>query len=145
MALRLWLISMARPLLPLRAGACPDSVEAPSCLPPSHPQFLTYGQKVRQILRGKDARLADREVGRASEVRGDDHVWRRQQRMVGWGRFLIEELKREGVDTTGGALSLADGLGVEMPITRVIYDVLFDSVSATDAVARLMGRDPRSE
>lgn len=51
----------------------------------------------------------------------------------------------EGVDTTRGALSLAGTLGVEMPITGVIYEVLFGGVSATDAVAQLMGRDPRSE
>ena len=51
----------------------------------------------------------------------------------------------EGVDTTRGALSLAGRLGVDMPITRVIYDVLFGGVSADDAVAKLMGRDPRSE
>ena len=51
----------------------------------------------------------------------------------------------EGVDPTRGALSLAEGLGVEMPITRAIHDVLFGDVSVTDAVAQLMGRDPRSE
>jgi glycerol-3-phosphate dehydrogenase (NAD(P)+) len=51
----------------------------------------------------------------------------------------------EGVDTTRAALSLAERLGVEMPITRAIYDVLFGGVSGTDAVVRLMGRDPRSE
>ena len=51
----------------------------------------------------------------------------------------------EGVDTTRAALSMAEGLGVEMPITRATYDVLFGGVSVTDAMAKLMGRDPRSE
>ena len=51
----------------------------------------------------------------------------------------------EGVDTVRGAMSLAEGLGVEMPITRATHDVLFGGVSVMGAVAQLMGRDPRSE
>ncbi len=51
----------------------------------------------------------------------------------------------EGVDTTSGALSMAEGLGVEMPIARATHDVMFGGVSAADAVAQLMVRDPRPE
>ena len=51
----------------------------------------------------------------------------------------------EGIDTTRGALSMAEGLGVEMPIARATHDVMFGGVSAADAVAQLMVRDPRPE
>lgn len=51
----------------------------------------------------------------------------------------------EGVDTTPAAVELADRLGVEMPIARMTYDILFDGLSVQDAIAELMGRDPTSE
>ena len=51
----------------------------------------------------------------------------------------------EGVDTTPAAVDLADRLGVEMPIARMTYNILFDGLSVQDAIAELMGRDPTSE
>lgn len=51
----------------------------------------------------------------------------------------------EGVDTTPAAVELADRLGVEMPIARMTYNILFDGLSVQDAIAELMGRDPTSE
>ena len=63
----------------------------------------------------------------------------------------LEEIRRsmqnvaEGVNTTAAALGLADRLSVEMPITQVTHDILSGRISAPDAVAHLMGRDPTSE
>ncbi|HBI05182.1 MAG TPA: glycerol-3-phosphate dehydrogenase, partial [Paenibacillaceae bacterium] len=49
------------------------------------------------------------------------------------------------VRTTGGAYQLSLQYGVEMPITRQIYAVLFENKTAKDAVRDLMGRVPRHE
>ena len=51
----------------------------------------------------------------------------------------------EGVDTTAAAVSLSESLGVEMPITRAIYNVLFDGMPVGQAVSELMGRAPSPE
>lgn len=51
----------------------------------------------------------------------------------------------EGADTIPAALALAARLGVEMPITEGLRDVLFEGVPFAEAVARLMERDPTSE
>jgi glycerol-3-phosphate dehydrogenase (NAD(P)+) len=51
----------------------------------------------------------------------------------------------EGVNTTGAALTMAAGLGVEMPITQVTYRVLFEDLSPQEAIAELMERPARSE
>ena len=51
----------------------------------------------------------------------------------------------EGVDTTAAAVGLADRLGVEMPIARAAYDVLFNGVALEQAVSDLLGRAPRPE
>lgn len=51
----------------------------------------------------------------------------------------------EGADTIPAALRLAASLGVEMPITQGLHDVLFDGVAFADAIAALMERDPTSE
>ena len=51
----------------------------------------------------------------------------------------------EGVYTTTAALGVAQRLGVEMPIAQVTHDILTGRIAATDAVQRLMGRDPTSE
>ena len=51
----------------------------------------------------------------------------------------------EGVNTTCAALEMAHSLGIEMPITQAIYNVLFEQLSATDAIKELMSRPARSE
>lgn len=51
----------------------------------------------------------------------------------------------EGVATTKSVVALADKLGVEMPITRAIYDVLFRGVNARTAMQTLMSRPLKSE
>lgn len=51
----------------------------------------------------------------------------------------------EGVDTTAAAVGLADALGVDMPITKAIYEVLFNGVSVQDAITALLRRVPAPE
>ena len=51
----------------------------------------------------------------------------------------------EGVNTTCAALEMAHSLGIEMPITQAIYDVLFEQLSPIDAIKELMSRPARSE
>jgi glycerol-3-phosphate dehydrogenase (NAD(P)+) len=42
-------------------------------------------------------------------------------------------------------LARAQHLGVEMPITQAVVDLLDGRVTPADAVAALMGRDPAAE
>ena len=51
----------------------------------------------------------------------------------------------EGVNTTGAALKLAGELDVEMPITQVTQQIIFEGLPAEEAISQLMGRPPRSE
>ena len=51
----------------------------------------------------------------------------------------------EGVYTTSATLKIAERLQVEMPITRVIYRILFEDMDLTEAIRELTERPPRSE
>ena len=51
----------------------------------------------------------------------------------------------EGVDTTAAAVVLAERLGVEMPITRATYDVLFNGMDLERAISALLERVPTAE
>lgn len=51
----------------------------------------------------------------------------------------------EGVHTTAAARKFAQELDVEMPIVEAIHQILFEGLELNEAVARLMGRPPRSE
>jgi len=51
----------------------------------------------------------------------------------------------EGVPTTRAARDLAARLGVEMPITQQVYDVLFNGKSPQTALTEIMSREPREE
>ena len=51
----------------------------------------------------------------------------------------------EGVATTRSVVALADRHGVEMPITRAIYSILFDGLAPAAAIKSLMSRDPKAE
>lgn len=51
----------------------------------------------------------------------------------------------EGVHTAPSVARVAADLGVEMPITRAVCDVLFGGTSPRDAVEALLGRDPKAE
>lgn len=69
---------------------------------------------------------------------------------VGQGRTLDEALAgkstvAEGVITTKSAVALADREGVEMPIATMVHRILFEELSARQAVPELMARGLRAE
>lgn len=69
---------------------------------------------------------------------------------VGQGTALADvlastETVAEGVVTTTSALALAERQRVDLPIARAVSRVLFESASARDVVAELMGRELRPE
>jgi len=71
-------------------------------------------------------------------------------RRIGQGETLQQildsmEQVAEGVRTTASACALADRHGVEMPITREVYAVLFGGKDPMQAGRDLMTRDPRPE
>jgi glycerol-3-phosphate dehydrogenase (NAD(P)+) len=51
----------------------------------------------------------------------------------------------EGIPTTRSVLKLAEQRNVEMPITRAVYDVLFNNVEPLAAITGLMQRPPKAE
>lgn len=65
---------------------------------------------------------------------------------LGKGQTLDRILKSmdsvaEGVDTTRAVWSLAKKLGLEMPITEKVYQVLFEQLEPKQAAAQLMGAE----
>jgi len=69
---------------------------------------------------------------------------------LGKGRILAEILGEmrmvaEGVKTTESAHALARRLGIDMPITAKVYEVLYEDKPARSAVIELMGRDLKAE
>lgn len=69
---------------------------------------------------------------------------------IGRGEKLSEIMSTmtmvaEGVPTTRAAIRLAEKHNVEMPITRQVYEVLFDSKSPARALSDLMTRELKSE
>jgi glycerol-3-phosphate dehydrogenase (NAD(P)+) len=77
-----------------------------------------------------------------------------RNRTVGIGLGKGQKLKEvlagmsqvaEGVKTTKSAHDLAERLGVEMPITHAMYRLLYEDVSAMEAVSELLGRAPKHE
>jgi len=75
---------------------------------------------------------------------------RRLGEMIGRGMTLDQAKATmnsvvEGVATTKSVIDLAGKLGVEMPITQAVYDVLFHNKPARQAIADLMARQPREE
>jgi len=51
----------------------------------------------------------------------------------------------EGVSTTKAVHALSKEQGVEMPISSVMYRVLFEDLAIHDAISSLMSRDLRAE
>ena len=51
----------------------------------------------------------------------------------------------EGVLTSKAVLKLADRLGVDMPISQAVYEMLFEDKPAQQAILDLMTRDPKPE
>jgi glycerol-3-phosphate dehydrogenase (NAD(P)+) len=69
---------------------------------------------------------------------------------VGKGATLAEamagrETVAEGVTTARSALRLAGRVGVDMPIVEGVYRILFEGMSAREAIAGLMERELRAE
>ena len=60
---------------------------------------------------------------------------------------ILDETKfvAEGVKTSRAAAELAEKLGIEMPITREMYRVLYENESPRGAIQRLMTRALKSE
>jgi glycerol-3-phosphate dehydrogenase (NAD(P)+) len=51
----------------------------------------------------------------------------------------------EGANASRAASALAASVGVELPITAQVFDVLFRGKPARDGVAELMGRELKAE
>ena len=72
------------------------------------------------------------------------------QKQIAKGKKLtqiLEEMDQvaEGILTTKSVYKLANKFNAEMPITREIYNVLFEDKDPMKAVNELMVRDPKSE
>jgi glycerol-3-phosphate dehydrogenase (NAD(P)+) len=81
---------------------------------------------------------------------GDLSRNRRAGLAIGRGSSLqaaLEEVRMvvEGVPTTRAAHALALRHGVEMPIVRAVYSILFEDVGPREALAELMAREPKPE
>ncbi len=69
---------------------------------------------------------------------------------IGRGRKLEEIISHmnmiaEGVLSSRAVHELSRSLGVEMPITKAVYEMLFDGKPPKQAIFELMTRDPKSE
>lgn len=67
---------------------------------------------------------------------------------LGWDLERIQSsspMVAEGVRTTRSARDLAARHGVEMPITRAVYSVLFDGADVREVVTSLMTREAKPE
>ena len=70
--------------------------------------------------------------------------------MLGQGESLETVLENmgmvvEGVSTTKAAMELSQQLGVEMPITEAIYQVLYEGQNIQFALKAIMLRDGKTE
>ncbi len=70
--------------------------------------------------------------------------------LVGKGKTTEQALKEidqtvEGLRTTKSVYQLSQKIGVEMPITKKVYQVLFEDLSPREGVYQLMGRLPKVE
>ena len=69
---------------------------------------------------------------------------------LGQGQSLTEimaemRMVAEGVKSAESVYALARRLGVEMPITHKVYDILYGDKPARQAVLELMSRDLKAE
>jgi glycerol-3-phosphate dehydrogenase (NAD(P)+) len=69
---------------------------------------------------------------------------------IGKGRKLDDVIREmnmiaEGVHSSKAVTELSRRLGVEMPITRAVYEMLFEGKPAQQAILDLMTREPKSE
>lgn len=75
---------------------------------------------------------------------------RRVGELIGKGMKLEDILKdmvmvAEGIETTKAVMELSKKLGIEMPITQAVYEMLFKNKPVKQAVLDLMTRDPKNE
>ena len=59
--------------------------------------------------------------------------------------ILATGLTAEGVRCARAALARANSLGIEMPITEVVCDILFDDLNSLESVAKLLAREVKAE
>ncbi|MCI1902834.1 NAD(P)H-dependent glycerol-3-phosphate dehydrogenase [Enterococcus hirae] len=69
---------------------------------------------------------------------------------IGQGKPIQEVLDNmgmvvEGVSTTKAAYELSQQMHVDMPITKAIYEVLYDGMPVKEAAEKIMLRDPKTE
>jgi glycerol-3-phosphate dehydrogenase (NAD(P)+) len=69
---------------------------------------------------------------------------------LGRGEPLEKYLARtksvvEGVATAKAIVTLADSLGVDMPIAQTVHDLLYEGLSAKDGITQLMSRPLKAE
>ncbi len=69
---------------------------------------------------------------------------------IGRGRSLDDVISSmimvaEGVHTSRAVYELSRTAGVEMPITKAVYEMLFDAKHVQQAILELMTRDPKQE
>ena len=69
---------------------------------------------------------------------------------IGQGMPVEEAVKRvgmvvEGINALSAAKELSQRCGVEMPITKAVYNIVFNGSDPRQAVIDLMNRDKRSE
>ncbi len=81
---------------------------------------------------------------------GDLSRNRRVGLMLAEGKTLahiLEDLGHvaEGVHTARAVLQLGEQLGLEMPITQAVCNILHEGVAAREAVEMLLSREPKSE
>lgn len=69
---------------------------------------------------------------------------------IGRGRSLDDVISQmnmvaEGVHTSKAVFELSRAVGVDMPITQAVYEMLFEGKPAEQAILDLMTRDPKQE
>lgn len=75
---------------------------------------------------------------------------RRFGQLIGTGLSAPEAIAQssgvvEGMPTTQSVVDIAQRLGIEMPISEGLYEVLFHAAKPRDAITKLMSRQPRYE
>lgn len=65
--------------------------------------------------------------------------------------YTIDEIKNkigqtiESIDNIEAVYFIAKDLNIELPITNIVYDILYNNLTPKDAVEILMLRDPKFE
>lgn len=75
---------------------------------------------------------------------------RRAGILIGKGYTMAQAIEEigmvvEGIKTTEAAYNLSKSLGIDMPITKEIYNVLYNGADVRRSVQKLMGREKKHE